>query len=52
MAGALRVKHSLPLPDMFQAAAAMLSDTPILVTNDKALRKVKDVTLLSLEAFR
>ena len=48
MAGALRAKYSLPLPDMLQVAIAIEHDA-VLITNDKALRAVDatDVVLLA-----
>ena len=51
MAGALRSKYGLPLPDMMQMACAMQADHPAIVTNDKALRKVKEVDVFTLSDF-
>jgi predicted nucleic acid-binding protein len=51
MAGALRARYGLPLPDMFQAALALRSDAPALITNDATMRKVSEVIVFSLDAF-
>lgn len=41
LAGSLRGKYELPLPDMFQAATAIYhSKLPAIITNDKALKKL------------
>jgi predicted nucleic acid-binding protein len=48
MAGALRAKYGLPLPDMLQVAAAMRAARPTIVTNDEAIRRVTEVTMVSL----
>ncbi len=47
MAGALRAKYKMPLPDMFQVAVA-LEHGGVLVTNDKALKKISEITVLLL----
>jgi len=47
MAGALRAKYGLPLPDMLQAACAIRQNA-VLITNDRALRAVKDVEIILL----
>jgi predicted nucleic acid-binding protein len=51
MAGALRAKYRHPLPDMFQAAAALRAEKPTLITNDKALKKVTELDVILLEEF-
>ena len=51
MAGALRAQYKKPLPDMFQAAMALQASVPILITNDKALRAIKEIKVLTLEDF-
>lgn len=48
MAGALRAQYGLPLPDMFQVAAALMSPTPTLITNDRVLKQVSDVRVILL----
>ncbi len=48
MAGALRAKYGLALPDMFQAASAM-EHGGVLVTNDRTLRKVGEIRVVLLE---
>lgn len=47
MAGALRARYRLPLPDMLQAACA-LEHGGVLVTNDQALATVKEVRIVLL----
>jgi len=49
MAGALRAKYRLPLPDMLQVAVALSFPARTLITNDRALRKVKEVRVLLLD---
>ena len=47
MAGALKAKYGMPLPDMFQVACAM-EHGGVLVTNDKALKKISEITVVLL----
>lgn len=49
MAGALRARYGLPLPDMFQIAAAMSHPAKAFITNDKALRRVNEVDLFLID---
>lgn len=49
LAGALRAKYGLPLPDMIQAACALTASDPVLLTNDKALRRVTELRVLLLD---
>ena len=51
LAGSLRAKYGLPLPDMIQIACAMKSDTPTLVSNDKAFQQIEEVDVFLLSAF-
>ena len=51
-AGGLRAQYKLPLPDAFQLAAALLQHEPTLITNDKALARVKEVRVLLLDDLR
>ena len=39
LAGSLRARYGLPLPDMFQAAAALQQPAKTLLTNDRRLEK-------------
>jgi len=48
-AGALRAQYKLALPDAFQLAAALLQPQPTLITNDKALLRVKEVHVMLLD---
>ena len=48
MAGALRAKYGLPLPDLFQAACAM-EHGGVLITNDKALKRIGDIRVVLLD---
>lgn len=49
MAGALRAKYGLPLPDVLQAAMAMRHTPSTLITNDKALKKIVEVKVMLLD---
>lgn len=51
MAGALRAKYKYPLPDMYQVAIALRSATPTLITNDKRLKVITEVTVFILSDF-
>jgi len=51
MAGALRAKYNLPLPDMIQAATAMEINSTALISNDKALQRVKEVNVILLDSL-
>ena len=48
LAGSMRAKYSMPLPDMFQIAVCLQYDYPLLITNDKLLKKIKEVNVLLL----
>jgi predicted nucleic acid-binding protein len=47
MAGALRAKYGLALPELFQVACA-IENGACLITNDKALKKIAEVPVLLL----
>ena len=49
MAGSLRAKYGLPLPDMFQVAAALAQPANAIITNDRDIQRVRetDVFILS-----
>lgn len=49
MAGSLKAKYGLPLPDMFQVAAALAQPANAIITNDRDIHRVRetDVFLLS-----
>ena len=49
MAGALRARYGLPLPDMMQVATALEADSCALITNDKALRRVEEIPIVLLD---
>jgi len=51
LAAGLRAKYRMPLPDMVQAACALQSETPTLITNDRSMRKVEELTVLLMEDF-
>jgi len=48
LAGSLCAKYALRLPDAMQVAAALAAEQPTLVTNDKALARVKEVHVVLL----
>ena len=49
MAGSLKAKYGLPLPDMFQVAAALTQPANAIITNDRDIQRVRetDVFILS-----
>lgn len=49
VAGALRAAYGAPLPDMLQAAAALRAPRPTLVSNDKAMKRIREVDVLLLD---
>ena len=49
IAGALKAKYRLPLPDMIQMAVALQTEKPAIITNDKALKKVTEVKVYLLD---
>ena len=49
MAGALRAKYNLPLPDVMQVAMALRETPSALITNDKALKKIVEVNVILLD---
>lgn len=49
MAGALRARYGLPLPDMFQVAFALEKGSCALITNDRALRRVDEIPIVLLD---
>jgi len=51
MAGALRAKYNLPLPDMMQVAMAMERNSAALISNDKALKRVKEIDVFLLDSL-
>lgn len=51
MAGALRAKYNLPLPDMIQVAMAIERNSTALISNDRVLRRVKEVNVILLDSL-
>ena len=51
MAGALTAKYNLPLPDMIQVATAMERNSTALISNDKALQRVKEANVILLDSL-
>lgn len=51
MAGALRAKYNLPMPDMIQAAMAMETNSAALISNDKTLRRIKEINVILIESL-
>lgn len=49
MAGALRARYGLPLPDTFQIALAVEAGSCALITNDRALRRVEEIPIVLLD---
>lgn len=52
LAGALRAKYGLPLPDMIQVACALAASDPVLLTNDRTLRRVTEARIVLLDELR
>jgi predicted nucleic acid-binding protein len=51
MAGALRAKYNLPLPDMLQAAIALERNSATMISNDKALQRIKEANVILLDSL-
>jgi len=49
MAGSLKAKYGMLLPDMFQAAMALYFPAHALITNDRAMEKVKEIDIFLLD---
>ena len=49
LAGALRAKYGLPMPDMIQVATALQSEKPALITNDRVLKRITEVQVFLLD---
>jgi predicted nucleic acid-binding protein len=49
MAGSLKAKYGMPLPDMFQAAMALYFPAHTLITNDRAMGKLKEIQIVMLD---
>ena len=52
MAGALRAKYRLPLPDLIQVASALRFDNPAIITNDRELKRISEVDVFLLDSMR
>jgi len=48
MAGSLSAKCGLPLPDMFQAAAALAQPANAIITNDRGIQRVREIDVFLL----
>lgn len=44
----LRARYNIRLPDAFQIAAALHERADIFITNDRALKKIKEVKIITL----
>ena len=51
MAGALKAKYNLPLPDMIQAATALEINSTALISNDKVFQRVNEVNVILLDSL-
>lgn len=49
LAGALRAKYRLPMPDMIQVATALQGEKPALITNDRVLKRITEVQVCLLD---
>jgi len=52
LAAQIRARYRLRTPDALQAATAMLAGATLFVTNDRAFRKVENLTTLMLDDLR
>ena len=48
MAGSLRAKYGLPLPDMLQVAAALAQPANAIITNDRDIQRVRETNVFLL----
>jgi predicted nucleic acid-binding protein len=48
MAGSLRAKYGMPLPDMFQVAAALAQPAKAIITNDRDFRRIREIDVFLL----
>ena len=48
MAGSLKAKYGLPLPDMFQVAAALAQPANAIITNDRDIQRVREIDVFLL----
>lgn len=51
-ASILKYKYSLKLPDALQLATAIVSKQEVFISNDHSFKRVKEIDLLILDAFR
>ena len=51
MAGSLRARYGLPLPDMFQAATALSYPARTLISNDMALLRIKVIYVFLIDDY-
>ena len=51
MAGALKAKYRLPLPDMIQVATALELNSTALISNDKALQRINEIKVVLLDSL-
>lgn len=49
LAARLRAAHGQPMPDMIQAATALISGATGFISNDPAFRRLKDLEILILD---
>jgi predicted nucleic acid-binding protein len=49
MAGSLKAKYAMPIPDMFQAAMALYFPAQALITNDRAMQRIKEIDVFLLD---
>ena len=52
VAAILKYKYSISLPDAIQIATAVVSGQEVFVTNDRQLKKVKEIKVIILDDFR
>jgi predicted nucleic acid-binding protein len=51
MAGSLRAKYGLPLPDMLQVAAALGQPANAIITNDRDIQRVRETNVFLISVL-
>ena len=51
LAAQMRARYNILLPDAFQLAIGLIYEAKLFLTNDKKLKKIKDIEILCLSDF-
>jgi len=49
LAASLKAKYKIKLPDALQIAAGLISGADVFITNDKKLKKIKEIKVITLD---